>query len=53
MLFKKMRNSKMDSVEEDWAALNENPTALYLPKVYRSLHGKSTMLYRLEKIATD
>ena len=37
MLLKKMRDAKMDSVEEDWAALNENLTAIYLLTMYQSL----------------
>ena len=50
-LLKKMRNAKMDSVEEDWATLNENLTAIYLLTMYRSLRKK--LHHRLGRSATD
>ena len=51
MLLKKMRNAKMDSVEEDWAALNENLTAIYLLTMYCSVRKK--LQYRFLRSVTN
>ena len=50
-LLKKMKNAKMDSVEEDWATLNENLTAIYLLTMYCSVRRK--LHDRLGRSATD
>ncbi len=50
-LVKKMRNAKMDSVEKDWATLNENLTAIYLLTMYCSVRRK--LQRRLGRSATD